>query len=303
MSKIVAFYYTQTGQGLDILRSVCRPPEDAGHEVIYKAIVPEKAFPFPWTSDEFFHVFPDAYRGVPCPLRDIDLSDAENADLVIIEYPVWFLSASIPTHAFFNTPAVRRFLKDKPVVAISGCRNMWAMAHLAVSACIDGCGGKLVGHIALQDRHHNLISVITTVRWLICGRKEKKGFFPAAGVSPDDVTHAAVFGRTIAGALHDGEWAGLQQKLMQNNAVCYRPGIVFLEKNGHRIFGLWARFVSHKDANRRAFRLKLFKYYLFAVLYLVSPVGMFLFYLTLPFRCKAIRKDRIKLTGLSHEIL
>ncbi|MDR1667799.1 MAG: hypothetical protein LBS03_08955 [Bacteroidales bacterium] len=298
MSKIAAFYYTQSGQGLNILRSVCRPLEDAGHQVVYKAIVPETEFPFPWTADAFFQTFPESYGGVACSLRSIDLSDVEDAAQVIVEYPVWFLSPSIPTHGFFQTPAIRQFLKDKNIITIGNCRNMWVKAHTAVNEYITGCGGKPAGSIVLQDRHHNLISVITIVRWLIHGHKEKKGLFPAAGVSPEDIASAAVFGRIINEAILSGDFSGqLQQKLIQNGAIRYKPSIVFIEKTGYRIFGLWLKFILRKgddDGKKRAFRLKLFKYYLFAVLYLVSPVGMVIFYLTYPFRYKTIQKDKRK---------
>jgi len=49
MKKIAVFYYTQSGQALQIVQSVCQPLEKAGNTVIYKAIEPEKPFPFPWT--------------------------------------------------------------------------------------------------------------------------------------------------------------------------------------------------------------------------------------------------------------
>ncbi|MDR3093248.1 MAG: hypothetical protein LBU62_01215 [Bacteroidales bacterium] len=294
MSKIAAFYYSQSGQGTAILQSVCRPLTAAGHAVVCKEIKPETAFPFPW-GDTFFEAFPESREGITCPLCKIELSDVQDAALVIIVYPAWFLSPAIPVNAFLQDESVRAFLKDKHIVTIDGCRNMWVMAHQKVKACIAQCGGKLSGNIVLQDMHHNLVSVITIVRWLIGGRKEKKGIFPAAGVSSEDIEHAAVFGETIADALAGSGFIGLQERLMQQGAIYYKPHIVFIEKAGHRIFGVWSKFVLRKGnygAPERTFRLKLFKYYLFAVMYIVSPIGLAVFYLTYPFRCKAIGKDR-----------
>jgi hypothetical protein len=295
MRKIVAFYYTQTGQGWEILQSVCRPLAADGHEVLYRQIIPETPFPFPWTSDAFFQAFPESRQGIACPVCAIDLSGATDADLVIIAYPAWFLSPAIPIHGFFQDAAIRQFLQGKPIVTIDACRNMWVMAHIKVKSYIARCGGKLVGNIVLQDRHHNLVSVITIVRWLMAGKKEKSGMFPAAGVSPADINHAAVFGRIISDALATADFSVLQEQLLQNDAILYKPHIVFMEKAGHKIFGLWATFILKKGsygAYKRAFRLKLFKYYLFAVLYLISPIGLLVFYLTYPFRYKAIRRDR-----------
>ncbi|MDR2847920.1 MAG: hypothetical protein LBV39_02335 [Bacteroidales bacterium] len=297
MSKIAAFYYSQTGQGTDILQSVCRPLTAAGHELVCKEIVPETDFPFPWSAGSFFEAFPESREGMTCPIRQITLDDVQDAALVIIVYPAWFLSPAIPLNAFFQDEQVRTFLNGKHIVTIDGCRNMWVMAHQKVKTYIEQCGGKLCGNIVLQDMHPNLVSVITIVRWLMGGIKEKKGVFPAAGVSSEDIEHAAVFGETIAEALAGIGFIGLQERLMKQGAICYKPHIVFIEKAGHRIFGIWSKFVLRKGsygAPERAFRLRLFKYYLFAVLYLASPIGLVVFYLTYPFRCKAIKRDRQK---------
>ncbi|MDR2628065.1 MAG: hypothetical protein LBC40_08550 [Dysgonamonadaceae bacterium] len=295
MAKVAAFYYTQTGQGWEILQSLCRPLEASGHQVIYKEIVPETPFPFPWSSDAFFQAFPESRQGIPCPIRPIDWSDVADAEWVILEYQSWFLSPSIPVHGFFRDTTVRQYLKGKSVITVNGCRNMWIMAQSKVKSYIEQAGGKWVGNIVLQDRYPNLVSVITIIRWLLYGKKEKSGLFPAAGVSAADIRHVSVFGQIISEALTVSGSSSLQERLMQEGAIDYKPAIAFIEKTGHRIFGIWSKFVLRKGsygAPERAFRLKLFKYYLFVVLYLVSPVGLLFFYLAYPFRLKAIREDR-----------
>jgi hypothetical protein len=297
MAKIVAFYYSQTGQGLDILQSVSRPLINAGNEVIFKEIVPETPFPFPWTAESFFQAFPESRQGVGCPIQPIDLSDVQNVALVIVVYPTWFLSPSIPTHGFFQDPAIREFMNGKQVLTIDGCRNMWVTSHTKVQSYIVQSGGKLVGHIVLQDRNFNLVSVVTIIRWLFGGKKEKSGIFPAAGVSPEDVKQASVFGSIIAKVIAScSGFQTLQENLMANGAIRYKPHIVFIEKTGYRMFGLFSKWVMKKgayNAPQRRFRLKVFRYYLFTVLYLVSPIGLLFFFLALPFRHKAIRKDKL----------
>jgi hypothetical protein len=297
MAKIVAFYYSQTGQGLDILQSVSRPLNKARNKVILKEIAPKTPFPFPWTAESFFQAFPESRQGIGCPIKPIDLHDVQDAALVIIVYPTWFLSPSIPTHGFFQDPAIQEFLKDKPVVTIDGCRNMWVMSHKKVQSYIRKSGGKPVGHIVLQDRNPNLISVITIIRWLFGGKKEKSGIFPAAGVSPKDIEHASIFGGIIAESIASfSSFQNLQENLMRNDAIHYKPHIAFIEKNGHRMFGFFSKWVLKKgpyNAPQRQFRLKVFQYYLFAVLYLVSPIGLLFFFLAYPFMLEAIRKDKL----------
>jgi hypothetical protein len=286
MAKVAVFYYTQTGQTLQVAQSVCSPLAAAGHTVVYKEIVPERPLPYPCSGKAFFQAFPESRAAIPCGIHPIDLSDVLDADLVVIAYQVWFLSPSLPFHAFFQNAAVQQYLKGKTIITVSGCRNMWVMAQTKVQAYIREAGGKLAGNIVLQDRHHNLVSVITVVRWLLYGKKEKSGLWPAAGISPADLAHAAVFGEIIAAVWRAGNWAQLQEQLVAAGAICYKPAIVFMEKAGHRIFGIWSKFILRQgkhSASRRAFYLKIFKYYLFLVLYLIAPIGLLFFYLTWPF--------------------
>lgn len=288
--KVVVFYYTQTGQTLQIAQSVCRPLAEAGHTVIYKEIIPEQPLPYPCSGKDFFREFPESREAIPCKIKPMDLSDAAGADLVIIAYQVWFLSPSTPFHAFFQNAAIQQYLHGKNCLTVTGCRNMWVMAQTSVRAYLRDAAGKWTGHIALQDRHPNLVSVITIVRWLFYGKKEKSRLLPAAGISAADLSHAAVFGQIIAGALHAGQWSHLQEQLCAAGAIRCKPSIVFMEKTGHRIFGRWAKFILRRSKNntaRRDFYLRLFKYYLFAVLYFIAPIGIIFFYLAAPF----LRKD------------
>jgi hypothetical protein len=295
MTKIAAFYYTQTGQGLKILQSICSPLAKAGCEIVYKEIVPTTKFPFPWSSDAFFQAFPESRQNIPCKIRPIDLVDIVDADLVIIEYQSWFLSPSIPFHSFFQDSSIQQYLKGKSIITINGCRNMWIMAQEKVKSYLAQSDGKLVGNIVLQDNAPNLVSVLTIVRWLLYGKQEKSGLLPAAGVSSKDINHANIFGQIISEALATGDFSRLQEKLMQQNAIEYKPSIAFIEKTGHRIFGVLSKWVLRKGsygAPERNFRLRIFKYYLFFVLYVVSPIGLLFFYLIYPFRYKAICNDK-----------
>ncbi|MDR3350310.1 MAG: flavodoxin-like domain-containing protein [Prevotellaceae bacterium] len=286
MAKIVVFYYTQTGQTLQIAQSVCRPLVEAGHTVIYKEIIPEQPLPYPCNGKSFFNVFPESREAIPCPVKPVDLNDAAGAGLVIIAYQVWFLSPSTPFHAFFQNPAIQQYLNGKNCITLTGCRNMWVMAHEKICSYLRNAAGKPAGNIVLQDRHPNLISVMTIIRWLFYGKKERTGLLPAAGISAGDLAHAALFGKIIGGALRSGQWSDLQEQLRAAGAARCKPSIVFMEKTGYRIFGLWAKFILRKSKNnaaRRNFLLKLFKYYLFVVLYLIAPVGLIFFYLAYPF--------------------
>jgi hypothetical protein len=294
--KIAVFYYTQSGQALQIAQSVCQPLEDAGNTIIYKTIASENPFPFPWNRRSFFQVFPESRLAIPTGrLKEIDFSDVNDADLVIIAGQSWFLSPSLPLHTFFQNEKVKAYLKGKNIVHISGCRNMWVMTQCKIREYIYRVGGHYVGHIVLQDHAPNLISVFTIIRWMFYNKKEASHWLPAAGVSDKDIKNASRFGNIINETTINGQWSDLQNKLMQEKAVKYKPSIVFLEKTGHRMFGFWANFIRKKGGyldKRRTLRLNLFCCYLFFVLYVASPVGLLVFYLTFPFRIKSIKKSR-----------
>jgi hypothetical protein len=293
--KIALFYYTQTGQALQIAEKICEPPEQAGCVIVRKEIVPEEPYPFPWSAMDFFQAFPESRLGVPCRLKPIDLSDVEDADLVIVAGQSWYLSWSIPFHAFFQSEEIRRYLKGRPVVVSMGCRNMWMMTQQQTREYIREAGGRYVCFVALQDRTPNLISVVTIFRWLLYNRKEASRIWPAAGVSPEDIDGATVYGHIIREALEKGDFSDMQVRLMEKKALTFLPSIYFIEKNGYRLWGQWARLILKKglynDPKRKPY-LRLFCAYLLFVLYVLSPIGMLFFYLTYPLRRGALQKAK-----------
>lgn len=292
--SIAVFYYTQTGQALAIARSLCAPLEAAGCRVVEREIRPVTAYPFPWSSEAFFQVFPESRLGIACAIEPIELSGAvAEADLVIVAGQSWYLSLSTPLHAFFQSPEVCAYLHGRPVVFVNGCRNMWVMTQHETRRYLREIGARYVGFIELHDRAPNLVSVLTIIRWLFYGRKEATRLLPAAGVSPHDVADADRFGLVILRTLYDGQWEQLQERLMREGAVTFIPHIYFIERNGYAMWGRWAHFVRRRggagDPRRRG-RLRLFKAYLFFVLYAVSPFGLLFYWLTYPLRCAVLKR-------------
>lgn len=284
--KVAVFYYSQSGQALCVAKSICKPLVEYGHQVIYKPICPSEEFPYPWNKNEFFDIFPETRLGLPpFGINAIDLSDIEDAELVIIAGQSWFLSPSIPIQSFFNDGVVRSYLHDRDVVFVNACRNMWLMTARQIKSYTKDIGARLVGHIVLQDHHANLISALTIVRWLMFNRKESKFLLPDAGVSKKDIDSADRFGNVIADAYSNDKVDSLQDELLKKGAIIYKPSVLFLEKAGHRMFGLWARFIRKKGGfrdKRRQTRVNMFFYYLLFVLFVISPFGQLFFFMTYP---------------------
>lgn len=292
--KITVFYYSQSGQALKAARNICRPLEKSGDRpgddvrVVYKEIVPQRQYPFPWSKDEFFDVFPETRLGIPLSgIEPVDFSDINDADLVLVVGQSWYLSPSQPLLSFFKDEAIKDYLKGRPVVFVNACRNMWLMTTERIKQYVKDAQARLVGHIVLQDKTMNLVSVVTIIRWLIYGKKNATAVLPQAGISAQDLEEASRFGEVIMDSLQKNDLHGMQDRLLDQGAIDYKPSVLFLEKIGHKMFGLWAKFIRKKGGwgdRRRRFRVNMFYVYLMTVLFVLSPFAQLFFYLTYPLR-------------------
>jgi hypothetical protein len=287
MKKILVLYYSQTGQLTEIVNAVTSSlKSDEELMLNIKELKPKNPYPFPWSGKQFFQVFPESVAGIPCELESLQHNSDEHYDLIILAYQIWYLSPSIPVNSFLQSDEAKSIFPGRPVVTLIGSRNMWVMAHENVKEQIKQAGGQIVGNIVLLDKAPNLISVITIIRWLIKGKREGKGIwkklFPRAGVSEGDVRESSKYGTILSDYCKKDDYQGLQEKLVNLGAVSPDPVLISLEKRGHMMFRIWARIIlkkgSYGDPNRDPW-LKLFKYYLFTVLFLVSPIASVLFYL------------------------
>jgi len=294
--RILVVYYSQTGQLREIIDSLVTPLSVPGEfEMVYEELRPRPAYPFPWSSDQFFQAMPESVRGIPCELEPLHLTGHEHFDLIILAWQPWYLSPSIPIHAFLQLETGRRLMAGKPVVSLIGSRNMWAMAYEDLLAYLHDIGARMVGNIVLYDKAPNLLSVVSIIRWMFTGDKSRfMKVIPPAGVSPEDIRGASKYGMIIRESLHRDSLGTLRNDLIEAGAVDVLPSLLMLEKRGKIFFGLWSSFVlkkgSYGEPSRLA-RVRLFKYYLLTVLYLVSPIASLLFFVLKPFRQKALKKQ------------
>ncbi len=275
--RILVISYSQTGQLRQIVDSILGPLEPAC-DITIETLRPVPDFPFPWNGMPFFQAFPESVREIPCRLEPMKVNPDEDFDLVILAYAVWYLSPSIPASTFLKSEEGRKLLRGKPVITVLGVRNMWIMAQERVRSMIRDAGGNLVGNIVLTDPSPNLVSVITIVRWMMTGEKgpfRKFGYrFPSAGVPAGQIAESVRFGRIIGQALGAGDLKGMQGRLVESGAVPVDPVLFQIEKRGKMMFGIWSKFILKRgeyNDPRRERRLRWFKYYLFAVIYLLSP--------------------------------
>jgi len=268
--KVLAIYYTQSGQLRQIIDHLTAPLLEAGISVEQVGINLVKNYAFPWTADSFFSVMPDCVLDVPAEIAPYELKEKEY-DLIILGYQAWFLSPSIPFNSLLHHPGLMEVLKYTPVITITGARNMWLNAFVRVKKLIHATGAKLVGNIALVDKHINLVSFITIFHWMLHGKKDSYlNIFPPPGVSDTDIKHTRIFGERILIHLNSRRWDGLQNELVIEGAVKLNYNLMLIESVAGKIFAVWANFIV-KRKTRTAW-LRVFKYYLVIALLLGAPI-------------------------------
>ena len=275
MARILVIYFTQSGQQREILNSLMKPFVDAGDHIHFEEIKPVKPYPFPWTAFTFFNAFPETFFQQSLELQPFSGKIYEEYDLIILGYQPWFLTPSRPVSSFLQSEGAKKILRNKPVLTILGCRNMWLGAQEKVKKRLADAEAKLVGHIALDDKSGNLTSLVTILRWMLWGKKEAFWFFPPAGVSLKDINHASKYGEIVRSALEKKDFQNLQQDLNREGAITIRPSLVLMEKRGQRGFGLWSKFVAGggaPDSTSRKIRVYLFMYILPTAIVVLTPV-------------------------------
>ena len=301
--KIAVFYYTQTQQLFHILKSLLSPLEKKGCTVIYKEIEPVVPFDFPWTSDGFYQAFPESRQEIKFENKEIDYSDIGDADLVVLGYQPWFLSPSIPFSSFLQQPSAQHYLNGKMVITVAGTRNMWVSAHDSISWYLMKTNSNWVANIVLEDRHNNLVSVLTIFRWLMKGKKEATRYLPEAGVSQKDIDSISSLAPEIHQSLERGDFRTLQSRIADKGGVVFHNNLYLIERVGYKMFGFWSKWILKKGpymSKERKFRLTLFKYYLLTVIFMISPFGTIFFNLTYLLRKASLQRTKKKYVYLQY---
>lgn len=289
--KVLAIYYTQSGQMTEIINNFTAPLIAGGADVDIVVVKPVVNYDFPWTGSRFFSVMPDCQLGVPTELQPFELKH-DAYDLVILGYQPWFLSPSIPSNSIIQHPKFRAVVKDAPVVTISAGRNMWLNAFDKIKLLLADAGAKFVGNVALVDTNPNFVSFITIFYWMLTGKKERYlNIFPKPGVSEQDIKHTSVYGEVLLQHLNIGDWATLQQEMVDKGAVRVKYPLMVIEGKAGVIFKVWAKFIS-KRKNKMPW-ITAYKYYLFIALFLGAPILLTLDAIFLrPFTQKSIRAKK-----------
>lgn len=284
MKSVLVLWYSQSGQLAQVMEQVVFPLRMASDiRLEERQLEPQTPYPFPWSFWQFLDAFPETVTLKPGPIKPLHLDLNQRYDLIIIGYPIWFLSPPPPLTAFLQSEEAKRLLPNTPVVTVTACRNMWLMAQETVKTLLNRNGANHVDHIALTDQGDAFSTFITTPRWMLTGKKNAFWKFPPAGVAPSDINASSRFGEAIKEALRKGQQ---QRSMLQGLGACdVDARLIASEKIGKRSFKIWGMLLSKlgkPGSFIRRIGLGIYVTFLLAMIITVVPITMLIKFLLRP---------------------
>ena len=274
--KVLVLYYSQTGQLKRVIESFISKLPDDEISVHVRAVEPKESFPYPWPFYEFADEFAEAVHMDGCEIKELEFLD-NDYDLIILGYTIWFLAPSSPIVGFLKTEQAKSIFHNKPVVTLIACRDMWVMAQEKMKSLLKGLNANLIDNVALTDQGKGIYSFVTTLRWLLSGKKEAFSIFPPAGILEDDIKKASRFGERLNRALkEDKEREG--KSLLQNlEAVNVNGKLIASEIIATRSSKIWAKLIKlcgKKGTLGRRVIMTFYSMFLVVLVFTVVPLNI-----------------------------
>lgn len=275
---VLLVQYSQTGSTEQLANSFCAPLLDHAHiELTTVSLRPEKPYKFPWSFFSFFDSFPETVQLHAPRLQPLPLDTETHYDLIILAYPVWFLSPAPPIVSFLTSGLGRQLIENTPTITLISCRNMWLRAHETVSGLLREADAKHCDNVVVTDPGPSLATFITTPRWMLTGRRDAFLGMPPAGISDADIANATRFGRAIVHAFEHDEVDGQQPLLTGLRAVIVDDALLSNERIGHRSFSIWSRlirFFGPPGTPLRRAVLVIYTIFLVAMILTIVPLSL-----------------------------
>jgi hypothetical protein len=255
----------------------------------YRRIEPVVPYPYPWPFYKFFNEFPEAVCLDGCDVNAIEAQ--EDYDLIVLGYTSWFLSPSIPVAGFLKSEQAKKLFKDKPVVTVIACRDMWLMAQEKMKILLSDLGARLKDNVVLTDQGRSVYTFVTTPRWLFTGKKNAFWFFPNAGVLESKIDASSRFGERLCDALAKDEEQGDTPMLLNMGAVNVNGKLIATERIAHRSFLIWSKLIKKAGAPYTMGRnivITIYVIFLLTLIVTLVPLNMLIRKIIYPFKKASI---------------
>lgn len=124
------------------------------------------------------------------------------------------------------------------------------------------------------------------------------GFLPLPGVSAAEIASSSKFGKIILPYLIKNDYSGMQAELVTNGAVEFRWFLISMDKKANKMFKIWSGLILKNPAKRKTL-LKVFKGYLFAAIWILSPIVHLIETILFPIRYFSILKQKKYFQGVN----
>jgi len=276
MKKVLVLYYSQAGQLKSVLDSFISKLPDEQIRVDMRAIVPKKPYPFPWPFYTFFDEFPESVFMDGCDIEEVEGLD-EDYDLIILGYTVWYMAPSIPITAFMQSQQAKKLFKDKPVVTVIACRDMWVLAQEKMKEMLQNLDAKLLDNVALTDQGGEVLSLITLPTYMLTGDRNYFSFLPTAGIKQEEIDACERFGVRLNEALKADKEKGDEAMLKNLGAAVVNAKLIATEKIATRSFRVWSKLIKlagKKYSFGRKVVISIYVVFLIALLLTVVPLNI-----------------------------
>ena len=274
MKKVLVVYYSQTGQLESVLKSFISKLSDEKVQVDIRAIQPVEKYPFPWPFYTFFDEFAEAVHMDGCEIEPVQNLE-DDYDLILLGYTVWYMAPSIPVTAFMHSAQAKKLFKNKPVVTVVACRDMWVLAQEKVKIMLEGLDARLIDHVALTDQGGSVLSLVTLPMWMLTGNKHYFSALPPAGIRQKDIDEASRFGERLNASLKENKEQNNEAMLKNLGAVSVNAKLIATEKIANRSFLVWTKLIK-LAGKKYSFgrKVAITIYFVFLLLLIVSVIPL-----------------------------
>jgi len=276
LKKVLVIYYSQAGQLKRVMDSFISKLNDEEISLDIRAIKPKNEYPFPWPFYTFFDEFPESVFMDGCEIDELE-NISDDYDLIILGYTVWYMAPAIPITAFLQSEQAKKIFKNKPVVTVVACRDMWITAQEKVKQKLNELEAKHIDHVSFVDQSGSVLSLITLPTYMLTGDKKYFSFLPSAGISDEDINSADRFGLRLNQALHNSQELNYTPLLKNLGACTVNGKLIATERIANRSFKIWSRFIKFfgsKYSLGRKFAITIYVVFLIIMLLTLVPINI-----------------------------
>jgi flavodoxin len=207
MAKVLALYYSLTGQTGVVMQAVIDALRAGGHDVVEERLDVDPPFSFPadpeWLTDLLRKALTSQWPVLPLKPLSVDLTAPY--DVILLGYQPWYLTPSVPIHSFLKSPEAS-VVSGKAVIGIVSCRAMFGRAGELFKAWVEERGGRLIEQRAFVDQDHRPTNALSLFHYLKYGRSLTRFpfglFMKPYGVGNVGIGLAKAYGESLSQRLH-----------------------------------------------------------------------------------------------------